>query len=336
MKFKLLKHKGILFAVCTMLLITGCGSSSSGTDSSSSETTESSAADLTMKEYTSKDGTLSISLPGENWELDEDSSDLYVFSSDKGLVMISHSANASDELYPESEDNLGMILEIEGYSSENYEVDDFQRMQTNSVKSFDALIHYTEDSAMYSSGILHGVLSDDDVYMASAMLKDSDESMISALQDSLKNYVWEEQEDSSTKKSKKSKKTTATPTPETTKEASQEEAEATAEPTAEATAEPTAEATAEPTAEATAEPTAEATPEATAVVTQVPESEITAVNRSGYCHSAAYVRDAPDSGSNIIGSVAEGDTLTITGEIRNWYRISYQGQTAYVCKDYVK
>ncbi len=293
------KMQSMMLLVGVTAVLASCGSEAVGQEDTSAE-----ESTLAMEAYETDDGNLKISLPGDDWTIDESSADFYVFSSSKGLVMISHLENASDELYPEEEDQLDMILDIEGFSSDNYEVDDFSRMQTSSIKTFDAQIHYTDDNTMYSSGILRGVLTKEDVYMASAMLKTDDEKLLKEMQKSLKNYVWS--------------------------------GETVLEPTAEATPEPTAEATPEPTTEATPEPTAEATPELTAEVTPVPESEITAVNKSGYCHSAAYVRDAPDNQSNIIGSVEIGDTVSVTGEIRNWYRISYQGGTAYICKDYVR
>ena len=148
--------------------------------------------------------------------------------------------------------------------------------------------------------------------MASAMVTKEDEALMEALKSSVYEYSWE-MEPSDEKKEV---------TPEVTPEA-----------TPEATPEPTPQATPEPTPETTPEPTPQATPEP---APPVPPEDITPVSRSGYCHSPAYVRSGPDNTSSVVGSVEEGQTVTITGEIRNWYQISYGGGTAYVCKDYIQ
>lgn len=297
----------VILTTGCMILMTGCSASDM------KETKE-----LSLQEYVTSDGDLTLNLPGDDWQIDEESEDLYIFSSSDGLVMFTHSENASDEMYPSSEGDIGMILDIEGYSSEGYEILEFRRLEAGAMKSFQSVIEYTESGAMYDRGILHGILIGEDVYMASAMLTNQDDTLLEAMKECVYGYVWESED-------QLSNPVEAIVTPEPT-------SEATPEPTQEATPEPTP----EPTPEATPEPTPEATPEPTRIVTPVPESEVTALSREGVCHSAAYVRNAPDNGSNVIGSVEEGEKVTITGEVRNWYRISYDGQTAYVCKDYIQ
>ncbi|MGI6008184.1 MAG: SH3 domain-containing protein [Ruminococcus sp.] len=279
-----------------------------------------------MQEYISEDGALSVSLPGDEWQMDEDDDTMKLFSSPDGLVMITHTENASDEMYPQSEDDLQMILEIEGYTSEGYEVTEFARSQVANLKTYQAVIRYTEENAVYSWGILKGILLDDDVYMASAMVVPEDEAMLEAMKSSVYDYSWEVDE-------KENLVVTPEPTPEATPEPT---SEVTPEPTPEATPEPTPEVTPEPTPEATPEPTPEATPEPTPEAVPVSPEDITPVSRSGYCHSSAYIRSGPDNSSAVVGTVESGQTVTITGEIRNWYQISYDGGTAYVCKDYIQ
>lgn len=47
------------------------------------------------------------------------------------------------------------------------------------------------------------------------------------------------------------------------------------------------------------------------------------------------VRTGPGTSHGIIGLVKEGQSLQVTGEQQGWYEIDYNGQTAYVSKDYV-
>ena len=281
-----------------------------------------------MQEYVSEDGSLMLNLPGGDWQMDEDDDTMKIFSSPEGIVMVTHTENAADEMYPQTEEDIQTVLEIEGYDSEGYEVTEFSRSEVAQMKSYRAVIRYTEENAVYSWGILNGILLGDDVYMASAMVTKEDEALMEALKSSVYEYSWEMEP------SDEKKEVTPEVTPEATPEATPEPTpEAAPEPTPETTPEPTPQATPEPTPEAAPEPTPQATPEP---APPVPPEDITPVSRSGYCHSPAYVRSGPDNTSSVVGSVEEGQTVTITGEIRNWYQISYGGGTAYVCKDYIQ
>lgn len=61
---------------------------------------------------------------------------------------------------------------------------------------------------------------------------------------------------------------------------------------------------------------------------------------TGYVNTKNYnlnVRSSANSknNSNIIGSLAKGTSVEITGEDGNWYEIVYDNRTAYVSKDYI-
>ena len=114
--------------------------------------------------------------------------------------------------------------------------------------------------------------------------------------------------------------------------------EVTKEVTPEATPIPTPEATPVPTPEVTPAPTPEPTPAPTPEPAPAPATDeaVTPLSQGGLCISPAYIRTGPNTASTILGSLEAGDTVTITGEIRNWYQISYEGGTAFVCKDYMQ
>lgn len=65
------------------------------------------------------------------------------------------------------------------------------------------------------------------------------------------------------------------------------------------------------------------------------EKPVTSKGGSVVCSSDANVRTAPGTGSSqVIGAVRAGDVIEVTGETGNWYQFTFEGQTAYVCKDY--
>ncbi|MGL5646530.1 MAG: SH3 domain-containing protein [Clostridium sp.] len=52
--------------------------------------------------------------------------------------------------------------------------------------------------------------------------------------------------------------------------------------------------------------------------------------------STLRVRTSPSLSSGVIGSLQSGQTFKITGQSGNWYKIDYNGQSAYVSSNYVK
>ena len=307
-----------LMVGCMAAIVTGCKDKGEGTASVS-------AAE--PQKYVSKDENMVIYLPDDTWSTDEESNDLHIFTSVDGLIMISHTANAGEEMFPDEEKDLEKILDAEGYISEGYEVEEFEKNQISSMKSYKAVIRYTDKKSTYTYGVLYGTILGDDVYLASAMVLSDDQQTLEGIKKSVYGFEWTPDEVLQPEETKAADdeivtpEVTSFPTP-----------EATPELTPEATPEPTPEATPEPTPEATPEPTPEATPEPAPVA---PE-DVTSLNRDGVCSSPAYVRSGPNTASSILGSLEQGDTVTITGEIRNWYQISYQGSTAYICKDYMQ
>ena len=121
-----------------------------------------------------------------------------------------------------------------------------------------------------------------------------------------------------------------------------EEPQATKEPETE-TPEPTAEPTLEPTAESeieTPEPTVEPTTEPTVEPTVEPPARTytyTDMAATMYAKQSVNVRDIPSTDGNHLGGLSTNQEVAVTGQCNEtgWYRIDYNGQTAYVSNNYL-
>jgi N-acetylmuramoyl-L-alanine amidase len=51
--------------------------------------------------------------------------------------------------------------------------------------------------------------------------------------------------------------------------------------------------------------------------------------------SSLRVRTGPSTSHPIIGGLSKGQSVQVIGEVQDWYKISYNGQSAYISKDYV-
>lgn len=123
--------------------------------------------------------------------------------------------------------------------------------------------------------------------------------------------------------------------PETPPETTQ--APTTAAPTtaAQTTAAPT---TAAPTtaAQTTAAPTTAAPATTAQETTTAAEYTVRDVDKTMYANTSVRVRAGYSTSSDILGSLAEGESVQVTGESDNgWMRVSWNGQTAFVSKSYL-
>lgn len=64
--------------------------------------------------------------------------------------------------------------------------------------------------------------------------------------------------------------------------------------------------------------------------------EVESIRQTAYVVSSVNVRSDALSGSEILGVLDGGDSVTVTGICANgWYRVIYQGETGYVWRDYL-
>ncbi len=96
-------------------------------------------------------------------------------------------------------------------------------------------------------------------------------------------------------------------------------------------------ATAAPTTAApvTAAPTT-AAPTTAAPTTAAPQYKVTDVKKEMYATSSVRVRSSYSTSSEVLGALAEGEKVSVTGESSNgWMRVNYNGHEAYVSKSYL-
>lgn len=276
-------------------------------------------------EFVSEDRLVSIVLPDESWSVDDSTEDLYMFSSSAGMIMLTKMSSAKP-VVPESESDLKIILQKEGYNSENYEVIEYEDWKIAEMTSYRAVVKYNSSKSTYAYGILYATVIGEDEYMASAMLFSDNETQMEHVKKAV--YQFKVQPDEADElEGEPLPEPTAEVTPEPTPEA---------EPESEAVPEPEAEPEPEPEPEPTPEPQPEPEPEPQPQPEPAPETEAVPASGTRICASAAYVRSGPNTDSPVVGTVTEGETITIVSEVRNWYGISYGGTVAYVCKDYIQ
>ena len=73
-----------------------------------------------------------------------------------------------------------------------------------------------------------------------------------------------------------------------------------------------------------------------APTTAAQQYKVTDVKKDMYATSSVRVRSSYSTSSEVLGALAEGEKVAITGESSNgWMRVNYKGQEAYVSKSYL-
>ena len=89
------------------------------------------------------------------------------------------------------------------------------------------------------------------------------------------------------------------------------------------------------TAPTTAAPTT-AAPTTAASTTAAQQYTVTDVKKTMYATSSVRVRSGYSTSSDVLGALAEGEKVEVTGESANgWMRVNYKGHVAYVSKSYL-
>ena len=86
------------------------------------------------------------------------------------------------------------------------------------------------------------------------------------------------------------------------------------------------------------EPTQKIRRKKTGAGQDLPDSgvEVESTHETAYVVSPVNVRADAQSGSEVLGVLDGGDSVTVTGICANgWYRVIYDGETGYVWRDYL-
>ena len=246
-------------------------------------------------EYVSNSGSMSIMLPSDEWNIEEDSDNLWMFSSRHGVIMLSR-VQDSEIVIPKSVDDMKKVLQKEGYNSESYEVVEYSDKHIDMLQSYKAVFKYDKDNASYAYGILYGTILGDTEYMASAMLYNEDVVQLERVKAAVDSFSIKPSE----------------------------------EPTSELAPTPEPEATPTPMPTATPEPTVTPEPTGTPEPTKAPEPVTMRIKQAGNVRSAPN-----DVDSTVWGSLSAGTEVLVYGMVGNWYEVDYNGQRGYIYKRFI-
>lgn len=253
---------------------------------------------ITSVEYTSKDGTVKITLPDNTWKVTQDADEMRVFSSGNdamiNIVHASTEAAMKTLTIQTSKEDLEAALVKQYSDTSAYEIESYDKSALGNVNIYRYVVRYNAAARMWAYAVTYGIEAPDQAYVITGTVTDDNKTLLNAVEESVDSF--------SVLKDEELKAVTDSRTGST-------EAQTTAQTTAQTSS-------------------AAAAGEAATLQTYAQQSTM-------YASDIVNVRSGPGTDSDIVGSVITGGKVTVTGETAGWYQVSVNGVAGYIRKDFL-
>ena len=246
-------------------------------------------------DYTSKDGTIKITLPDNTWKIGQDVDEMRVFQSGKDAMINIVHANTESALNSlnvmTSQPELEASLTAQYADPNAFEVLSFVDAPVGAVHVYRYTVKYTSAARMWAYSVTNAIVAPDQAYVVVGSITEDNRSLLEAVQKSVSSFRVLKDE---TLKAVTGEVITgtlqATPQPVKTDTVSGDELQS-----------------------------LKNYGTTTTLVT------LDQIN----------VRLAPGTDSDVLITLDPSVAVTVTGETANWYQVNVQGNTGYIRKDFL-
>ena len=255
--------------------------------------TESETKLITSVEYTSKDGTVKITLPDNTWKVTQDADEMRVFSSGSdAMINIVHASTESAMKtlsIQKTKEELEAALTKQYSDADAYEIVSFDTKKVDNVDVYRYVVKYNAAARMWAYSVTYGIVAPDQAYVITGTVTEDNSALLDAVEDSVDSFT--------VLKDEELKNVTAVTTVEGTPDSGE-----------------------------TSESGTDSSQENTSLTPYASSSTM-------YASDTVNVRSGPGTDSNVIGGFSAGDAVTVTGETNGWYQVNANGETGYIRKD---
>ncbi len=259
---------------------------------------------ITSVEYTSKDGTVKITLPDNTWKVTQDADEMRVFSSaSDAMINIVHASTESAMKtlsIQKTEDELNTALTKQYSDTNAYEVQSFEAKTIGNVNTYRYVVKYNAAARMWAYSVTYGIVAQGQAYVITGTVTEDNSTLLKAVEDSVDSFTVLKDEELMNITSASTTTGTAG-------------------------------------AAGTGETNAPASAAATAATSSAESASLTtyASQTTMYSSDIVNVRSGPGTDTEVISGFNIGDAVTVTGETNGWYQVNINGTTGYVKKDFL-
>lgn len=147
---------------------------------------------ITFVDYTSKDGTVKITLPDNTWKITQDADEMRVFSSGTAaMINIVHASTESamkNLTVMTTEDALKTALTKQYSDTTAYDVQSFESNTINGVNTYRYVVKYNATARMWAYSVTYGIVAADQAYVITGTVTDENKTLLAAVEKSVGSF----------------------------------------------------------------------------------------------------------------------------------------------------
>ena len=250
---------------------------------------------VTDVDYTSKDGTIKITLPDNTWKIGQDADEMRVFQSGKdAMINIVH---ASTEAAMSSLNVMTTQQALEASLTEQYadanafKVQSFVDAPVGDVHVYRYVVQYNSPARMWAYSVTNAIIAPDQAYVVIGSITEDNKNLLEAVQKSVASFR--------VLKDEKLKAVTGE------------------------------------VITGTIQSTSETIRTDTASSEEMQSLKDYGTTASLVTVDQVNVRLSPGTDANVLITLDKNAAVTVTGETANWFQVSVNGTTGYIRKDFL-
>ncbi len=250
---------------------------------------------ITSVDYTSKDGSVKITLPDNTWKVTQDADEMRVFQSGNAAIINIVHANTQTALKNLSvmttEDTLKASLTTQYSSEDAFKIEEFTSAQVKGVNIYRYTVKYNAAARMWAYSVTNAIVASDQAYVITGTVTDDNETLLEAVRKSVESFRVLKDE--------------------TLKDVTGEVLSGITQKTPE-----------------TVNTNTQSAQEMESLATY--GASVTLVTTD-----TVNVRAQPGTDSNVLITLQGNTKVTVTGESANWFQVNITGNTGYIRKDFL-
>ncbi len=147
---------------------------------------------ITSVDYTSKDGTVKITLPDNTWKVTQDADEMRVFSSGTAaminIVHASTEAAMNNLTVMTTEDDLKASLTKQYSDATAFEIQSFENNIISGVNTYRYVVKYNATARMWAYSVTYGIVAVDQAYVITGTVTDENKTLLASVEKSVGSF----------------------------------------------------------------------------------------------------------------------------------------------------
>ena len=147
---------------------------------------------ITSVDYTSKDGTVKITLPDNTWKVTQDADEMRMFQSGNAAIINIVHANTDTAMknlsVMTSENALDESLKSQYTKPDDYEIQEFSSTNVNDINLYRYTVKYNAAARMWAYSVTNAVVASDQAYVVTGTVTDDNKTLLDSVKKAVESF----------------------------------------------------------------------------------------------------------------------------------------------------